>query len=34
MRRIKEVLYTIISTVVNVITLPVRAVGKLVRPRR
>lgn len=34
MRRIKEVLNTIISTVINVVTLPFRAVAKLIRPRR
>lgn len=32
-RRIREVLHTIISTVVNVITLPFRALAKLFRPR-
>ncbi|MGH3624289.1 MAG: LPFR motif small protein [Sciscionella sp.] len=34
MRRIKEVLHTIVSTIVNVITLPFRALAKLFRPRR
>ncbi len=32
--RIKEVLHTIVSTVVSVVTLPFRAVAKLLRPRR
>ncbi len=34
MRRIKEALHTIVSTVVNVITLPFRALAKLLPPRR